>query len=179
MKSLFIYLVCLIFTSQVAIRAGDLHKACRDGDLEAAKRALAANPSELNQIDSALTPLMYAARTNAALVEFLLSKGADPKIKNKLGGNALHQAAAMQNPEAVALLIKSGLDVNEREGGGLTPAMLAANSFKPKCKETLKILIDNKADLTLKDPEGIYTIRQMAKVDRGLAKILKELSAKY
>ncbi|NOS69789.1 MAG: hypothetical protein HOP33_07655 [Verrucomicrobia bacterium] len=138
-----------------AVQAGPLHDACRNGDLEAAKKALEAAPQAINELDKVkLTPLMYAARTNAVLAELLIKKGADVKVKGFMGGQALHSAAVKHNVEAMKVLLDNGADVNARDEGGATPAHFAANKLGPRRKEALDLLAKYKADFSLKDNEG-------------------------
>jgi len=139
----------------LSLQAGPLHDACRNGDLDAAKKALGASPGAINELDkSKLTPLMYAVRTNAVLAEFLIKKGADVKIKGFMGGQALHSAAVKHNVEAMKVLLDNGADVNARDDGGATPAHFAANKLGPRRKEALDMLAKYKADFSLKDNEG-------------------------
>eukprot|EP00803_Ostreobium_quekettii_P011581 evm.model.scf_1452.1 EVM.evm.TU.scf_1452.1 scf_1452:11814-14046(+) len=66
--------------------------------------------------------------TTAALVEELLSKGADPEACcTKFGGRALHAAASSDNAAAAEALIAAGAEVNSRnEGFNDTPLHNAA-----------------------------------------------------
>jgi uncharacterized protein len=172
-------IVALGLASTLELQAGELHNACRRGDIETAKKIVEANPTTVNQPDnSKLTPLMLAARTNGALVEYLLEKGADPKATMGTGATALHLAAVAHNVESMSALLKHGADVNARESYNNTPALLAANKRGPGRKDALKLLVENKADLTIKDKDG-SSIPLLAGRDPELAKILKEIKAKY
>lgn len=152
MKQL-LFLAAMLVT--LSLQAGPLHEACRNGDLEAAKKALEAAPGAINELDKVkLTPLMYAVRTNAALAEFLIKKGADVKVKGFMGGQALHSAAVKHNVESMKVLLDNGADVNARDESGGTPAHYAANKLGPRRTEALDLLAKYKADFSLKDDEG-------------------------
>jgi hypothetical protein len=61
-------------------------------------------------------------------VRLLLEKGADPRARDAVDTNALHQAAAAGDLEIVRLLLDKGLDVNFANKGGGTALMSAAGS---------------------------------------------------
>lgn len=56
-----------------------------------------------------MTPLLYAVAYNqAAAVEELLQRGADPNHQDKRGFSALHIAAHKDLPDLFALLLRKG-----------------------------------------------------------------------
>jgi cytohesin len=57
------------------------------------------------------TPLFDAVRTPAA-AEFLLARGADPKVVARDGCNALHRAVAHNKLDSVKMLLAAGVDPN-------------------------------------------------------------------
>ena len=63
-----------------------------------------------------------AFRGNARIAETLLNKGADPNIKNKLGGTPLMWAASYGQDEVVRLLLAKGADVNIKDNSGASAA---------------------------------------------------------
>ena len=100
------------------------------------------NKNFVNTPDSTgRTPLMWAVYTNFNNPQLSLAKDADrayyvnellnaPGVnihaKDQDGFTALHWAAWSGMPHSAAMLIKAGLDINEKEANGYTPLMLAA-----------------------------------------------------
>ncbi len=77
--------------------------------------------------DSGFIPIIEAAkRGNDGMIEDCVSEGEDPKKLDAQGNSALHWAAAGNHVDAVNLLIKLGLDVNQRNKDGETPLHKAA-----------------------------------------------------
>ena len=61
------------------------------------------------ELSTGNTLLIYATQINLkAIVEILLSKGADPNIKNHFGNTALHVAYKNDNAFIINLLIEYG-----------------------------------------------------------------------
>ena len=79
------------------------------------------------------TPLHWAK--NIALVELLISAGADVNVKDYKGDTPLHRAVWMDNIELAKLLIASGTDVNAKDNYGETPLHLAKS-------EEMKVLLE-------------------------------------
>jgi ankyrin repeat protein len=100
--------------------------AARRGDLQILKELV--SEENLDQKDSrGLTSLWIAAaygKTN--IVDFLLSKGADLKVKAQISGlTPLHIAALNGQKDVVELLLAKGVDINARTTAGETPLRLA------------------------------------------------------
>ena len=119
------------------------------------------------------TALLAVARTgNVAAAQLLLDHGATVDAREKWGGQtALMWASARRHPEMMRLLISKGADVNARsidrdyqrhvtaegrpkslDAGGLTPLLYAA---RENCVACVDVLLKNKADIDLPDPEGV------------------------
>ena len=78
------------------------------------------------------TPLHRAAdKSNPALVDLLLKKGADPTIKNKLGQIPLHNAAMRDDLKVVMLLNANNTHINAQDDKGLTPLHWAVWNLNP------------------------------------------------
>lgn len=82
---------------------------------------------------------------------FLISKGADVKLKKRYDITPLHYAA-FTNPDLVKLLISNGADVNAQDSVGRTP-VIESLTF-PNREDTTLILLSSGADVRIKDDEG-------------------------
>lgn len=99
------------------------------------------------------TPLMQAStQGKTEIVEYLLSKGANPNKMLDDGQSVLMQAA--QTDDAVVIvkaLIQAGANVNVRNKEGITPLMRFAWMSQP---DSVKALLDANADPSIKDKDG-------------------------
>lgn len=80
-------------------------------------------------------PLHYAADTNhwepetqAATIRYLLSAGADPDTRDKMGVAPLHRAVRTRSSPAVLALLDGGADPRARNKSGSTPLHLAVQT---------------------------------------------------
>ena len=160
--ALWLLLGCLTAT------AGEIHKACLNGDLDAAKKIVEANPAAVSEVDaSGRTPLMFAARTNKTLVEFLIAKKADVNAKSKYNDTALHMATMRGMADIVEILLKNGADVNARNDNGENAAYLVVRSRRDAAGKTiLETLIRYKVDLNTRNKDG-FTVLDGARGTTG------------
>ncbi|MGS0740558.1 ankyrin repeat domain-containing protein [Glaciimonas sp. GG7] len=99
------------------------------------------------------TALMIAAyKNNVVAVKALLDKEAGP---NTTGWTALHYAAAVGNNEIVQLLLDASAYIDAGSPNQTTPIMMAARAGKIL---TVKLLLDEGADVTLKNDVGMTAI---------------------
>jgi hypothetical protein len=85
--------------------SGSLLAAARAGDLEGARRLLAAGGPDDEQDADGRTALAHAVlRSDAPLVALLLAHGADRLRPDRLGLTPMDQAATIGNPEVLATL---------------------------------------------------------------------------
>jgi uncharacterized protein len=149
---------------QVRIKHGSdtaLLFAAREGDLESAKLLVefGAKVNDTSAYGTSAT-VLAAHSGNADLVEFLLSKGADPNAADA-GYTALHAAILRRNTKAVAALLDHGADPNAKLRAstptrrssedyyfhpaftGATPFWLAARVCEP---EMMRLLAQHGAD---------------------------------
>ncbi|MEE6505193.1 hypothetical protein FKM82_005464 [Ascaphus truei] len=95
------------------------------------------------------TPLILAARLAVeGMVEELINCHADVNAVDELGKSALHWAAAVNNVDAAAVLLKNGANKDMQDNKEETPLFLAARegSF-----ETAKVLLDHYANRDITD----------------------------
>ena len=111
------------------------------------------------------TALMNAyIRGNKELVELLINSGADVNLidfnlKDNYGRTKLMEASKIGNKEAVELLINAGARVNEIDNDGNTALFYACRLrdytiFDKKCLKLVKFLIDNGANVNIKNNVG-------------------------
>lgn len=121
--------------------------------------------------DNALMIASY--KGNKAAVEALLAKGAQV---NRPGWTALHYAAAIGNNEIVRLLLAHSAYIDAASPNKTTPIMMAARAGHIF---TVKLLLDEGADATLKNELGMSAIDFAEKhghrdIAEGLAYRLKK-----
>src|SRR5215468_8287390 len=147
--------------------------AAEVGNAEIIKLLLEAGANADSPNQDGQTALMAVARTgNIEAAELLVKHGATVNAKEKWGGQtALMWASARRHPEMMQFLISKGADVNARstdrdyqrhvtaegrpknlDSGGFTPLLYAA---RENCLACVKVLLDNKADINLQDPDGV------------------------
>jgi ankyrin repeat protein len=100
--------------------------------------------------DSALMIAAYKGRYDT--VKTLLDKGAEP---NQTGWAALHYAAAVGNNQIVQLLLDHSAYIDAESPNQTTPIMMAARGGHIL---TVKLLLDEGADLTLKNGAGMTAL---------------------
>lgn len=99
-----------------------------------------------------ISPLRKASRTGKKdIVEFLISNGANVKVKYENGNEALHSACSNGHTEVAALLIENGANVNAKAEDGWTPLLSAASCGNI---DTIKLLLSKGADINAKDNKG-------------------------
>ncbi|UCE22524.1 MAG: ankyrin repeat domain-containing protein, partial [Candidatus Aminicenantes bacterium] len=152
MKKMYTLSLCLLILlcSVKMLSAADIHKAAQKGDIETVRSLVENNPDIVNAVDdNKRTPLHYAALSqNQALVEFLLSKGADIKARELNGGIPLHFAAYGGNTAVVSILLQKGSDLHAKNNMGQTPAFYAAMNGH---LEVLQNLVNRGAEVNIKD----------------------------
>jgi ankyrin repeat protein len=89
---------------------------------------------------------------NRAMVELLLSRGADVNPKGYTGQTPLHIAVENGFQAVVEVLLASNANVNAQIGSGVTPLFLAAGRDNPKI---VSLLLAHKADVNTPDQSGM------------------------
>jgi ankyrin repeat protein len=169
----------------------DLNKKDEGGDLPLtlaaiynqyeAVKLLLENGADVNRkAGYGRTALMQA--DSVKVIEFLLKNGADIELKDDAGDDALLLASEKCNIKKMEILLNNGMNINQKNNSGQTPLMkVVLNPFtKERIKlEFIKILLDKKADVNLKDKENktVYIISKERSLN-NISKLLLEFGAK-
>jgi ankyrin repeat protein len=169
-------ITAIFLIATLEARAGEIHQAARKGDLAKVKELVVKDPKLIEAKDQSLqeTPLGHAVRgENLAVVEYLISQGADVNAADKYQETPLHHAAVQGNKELCALLLAHGADVKLKNREGRTPLHEAATAkdSRPICES----LLAKGAELNAIDKHG-YTPLALAAI-RGRYEVVKFLIA--
>jgi ankyrin repeat protein len=74
---------------------------------------------------------------DTALVEALLTRGAEVATRNDYGATPMSQAAILGNPEILSMLLDAGADPNEKGADDQTPLMIVARTSNTTAAELL------------------------------------------
>jgi uncharacterized protein len=109
-------------TARVLVEHGaDVNARTATADKGQASGAVAARIRSISVVDSAFTPLLFAARNGSIeLVRFLLEKGADRDVHSAEGAGLLTTATVRGHVALVRFLLDLGLDPNDA-ATGFTP----------------------------------------------------------
>ncbi len=128
--------------------------ALREGSMKVFRLLLSADGVDIEAKarngDNALMIASY--KSNKPAVEALLEKGAEV---NRPGWTALHYAAAAGSNEIVQLLLDKSAYIDAESPNKTTPIMMAARGGHIY---TVKLLLDEGADATLKNALGMTAI---------------------
>ncbi|KAL0276237.1 UNVERIFIED_CONTAM: hypothetical protein PYX00_003845 [Menopon gallinae] len=135
-----------------------LHIAAKCGNVSACYHILNATKLPPRYIDSlddgGWTPMVWASEFNhLEVVRFLMSKGADPLIRDAEQNIALHWAAFGGSIDIVELYLNDGSDINAVNVHGDTPLHIAARQDKYNC---VLLLLARGAKSDLKNKDGEY-----------------------
>jgi len=171
-------IACLIFAFSLLAASsppGDIHQAVIQGDLEAVRTMLDAEPKLLESRNADnLTPLHLAAiNGHITISRLLLEKGAEVDAGDNENSTALHNAAGQGHEEIVSLLVNNGAGINHKDDNDMTPLHFACSYGRETCA---KILLEKGADGNAREINGrtplFFTARQ------GSLSICKLLTAK-
>uniref|UniRef100_T1I1W7 Poly [ADP-ribose] polymerase n=1 Tax=Rhodnius prolixus TaxID=13249 RepID=T1I1W7_RHOPR len=155
-----------------------LLEASKSGDLDQVQRLLTSYPHIVNCRDldgRHSTPLHFAAGYNRiAVVEYLLSHGADVHSKDKGGLVPLHNACSYGHYEVTEMLVKHGANVNVADLWKFTPLHEAAAKGK---YDIVRLLLQHGADPTKKNRDGAMAVELVKEGDQEVADLLRGNSA--
>lgn len=158
MKYLFMLIACLIL-GMPAAKAGALHDAAREGDIERTKQLLDQGAA-LEERDQAGEPALLIASLagHEDEVALLIERGANIQIRNKHGLTALHAAAYGGHLDVVELLVGKGASVNDSENFyKMTPLHAAAEEGHA---DVVGFLLSQKAEVEAKERNGYTPLTQ-------------------
>lgn len=114
--------------------------------------ALLATAQVKNAASSANAGLVAAVKAGqAAKIDALIHRGADPNVRDKYGMTPLHYAAYRGDAASAKALLKDGADPNAKDSLGMTPLHAAAFAAH---SAVLKVLLKGGAKVAMKDSLG-------------------------
>ncbi|KAG7327551.1 hypothetical protein KOW79_009157 [Hemibagrus wyckioides] len=130
-----------------------IHQLAAHGEISKVKTQLASDSALLNSQDErGFTPLMWAAAFGEIeMVQFLLEKGADPKMFARERESPLSLASAGGYADIVDMILKHDVDVDSYDWNGGTPLLYAVRGNHMKC---VQALLRHGADITFEADSG-------------------------
>ena len=126
-----------------------IHKAAKDGDIEAIKLHLVAGADVNGKTVYGETPLHQAANGgHKEIVELLIAKGTDVNAKSDTSWTPLHWAVQEGHMKIVELLIAKGADVNAKDKHDITSLHMSSTQGH---KGIAELLIAKGADVNVKN----------------------------
>jgi ankyrin repeat protein len=133
-----ILLFSLSFTCLSHATVPDIHRAVSDLKFEQVQRLLAGG-TNVNFVYAGFVPLHLAVIKNSeAMVQLLLSEGANVDATTGFGSSPLHFAAQKGSTGIAKLLIDKGADVTALNNKGKTPLDLAVQHDKREIATLLR-----------------------------------------
>lgn len=133
-------------------------KACVDNDDATIRSMLKTNPSLIYARQAnGNSPLYLLARLgNIETYRLILDLGLPVDVVGRNARTALHRTAEFGRLDLVKLLIERGAKINPKDADGCTPLHHSAKNANDEAGlQTLRFLLDQKADPTILDNDGL------------------------
>lgn len=132
-----ILLLTIILLNTGYVKAGEIHKAVREGNIGKVREIIRKNPQSVNERNReiehgtaettyAWMPLHFAVKGKVEIAELLIVNGADVNAVDGYGHMPLHFAATNPTKEMPELLVSKGADIHSRSNEGSTPLFMTA-----------------------------------------------------
>jgi hypothetical protein len=144
----------LIISCLLSYASGEtIVEAAKNGDLDAVKKIIKAEPSQVNATDKWKHTVLHWAcmRANWDIVRYLVENGADLNVKGGDGGTAINWAVHHDNVEIIKLLIDKGAKLDIQNRWGMTELHTA---IWRGCIQVVDYLLDQGSDPLIKTIEG-------------------------
>jgi len=151
-------LFCSTLTGCLISSLGPLNEAARHGEI-ATVRQLVERGTDVNASAGNVFPLLIAScNGHAAVVEYLLLKGANPNASNAQGNTALICASYNGHQEVAKALLNAGARVND----AVTEYQITALMVASRAGHTslVKLLLDSGADPNQLDVRGTNALHR-------------------
>ena len=146
-------------------------------NIENIKHAVEEHDCDVNKLygDSGYPLHFHCRQQHKDIVEYLLSKGADPNqpSNEKFEKLPLAIAASRDNADIARALLDAGAEVDKRDSFNKTPLMWASAS---NAREVARVLIENGADVNATDNQGQTAIQHAP--DMRMVRLLQAAGAK-
>lgn len=175
-------LILVVLGVALSAQCGEIHDATRRGDAAKLESLLKTHQKLLNQAGTqGLRPLHMAVMckpASKAVVEVLLTNGADVNIRDDSGCTPLIYATGIGNTEFVKMLLTNKANPNATNAMGATPLLFAVGSHN---LEVAELLMKSGANPNLSTNSGMTPLMAAASsltpVDEDLIAITKALLA--
>jgi cytochrome c len=145
--------LCLALGSFNTTRAGPLHDAAKEGEIEKIEQLLAQG-ANINETDGTATPLYWAVLgAQLAAAKLLMERGADVNTVSTLGDTPLGPAIGRRNIELIRLLLDHGANPNSAMGASQNVLHFAAAQG---CLDCVKALVEAGADVNAQTSDAQY-----------------------
>ncbi len=148
-----ISILTILFFLYNGLRAGEIHTAAKNGDLDKVKSLLETNPELINAKDNkGFTPLHSAvSKGRKSIVTYLVTQGANINAKNKNGLTPLFQALDLSRNNVAKVLIEKGANLNFKGYRNRTLLHMSARSGN---SAIASLLIKKGGNVNARDSKG-------------------------